>query len=143
MIDIALRQTSAPGLPPVFDIALDGFDLTADKGLRTAVMLLLFLDAQADVSEVDEGEDRRGWWADPTLGSKLWLLTRAKASPDTLARARRYAEAALAWLVKEGAAQKVLVESEWVQPGLLGLRIVILLATGKIWDEVFEFSTGG
>lgn len=143
MTDVALRMTSAPGQPPAFDIALDGYDLAADRGLRTAVVLSLFIDARADVNEVDAGEDRRGWWASPTLGSKLWLLARAKESAETLAHAQRYAKAALAWLVTEGAAKSVSVETEWSAPGLLGVRVVIAMANGRIWDEVFGYSIGG
>lgn len=140
MTDIALHQISALGAPAVFDVALDGYDLATDKGLRTAVMLLLFIDARADASEVGPSEDRRGWYANPTLGSKLWLLTRAKESLETLARAKRYAEEGLARLIAIGAARQITVETEWIGGGRLGLRIVITMSNGRIWDEVFEFS---
>lgn len=77
------------------------------------------------------------------LGSRLWLLRRAKESPDTLARARHYAEEALAWLVADGAARSIETEAEWVRPGLLGLRVVILRADGSRFEQAFNYSMTG
>lgn len=150
MTDIALRQTSTAGLPPAFDIAIENGDLARDEGLRTAVLLSLFLDRRAEPEDVAEGEDPRGSWMDQylddpadRLGSRLWLLKRAKESPDTLARARHYAEEALAWLVRDGAARRIETEAEWLRAGFLGLRVVVLRADGSRFEEAFNYSMTG
>lgn len=148
MTDIALRQTSKPGEPPSFDIALDGGDVARDDGLRTAVLLSLFLDRRADDDDIVEGDDRRGSWMDQylshagdRLGSRLWLLQREKETDATLARARAYAKEALAWLVDDGIARAVDTEAEWIARGTLGLRVQILFADGNKFEETY--STGG
>lgn len=116
------------------DLALEQFALAADDGLETAVILSLFTDARAsDDDPLPFGEsDRRGWWADAfpsvdrdRIGSRLWLLRREKQTQDTLNRAREYAEEALAWLIADGVARSVEVESFIVRNGVLGLSVVI------------------
>lgn len=149
MTDIALLMTQAsPTAAPAFDIALAGHDVAADDGLRTSVQLSLFLDRRAQADDVGEGADRRGSWMDQfleqandKLGSRLWLLAREKETPDTLARAKAYAEESLAWLVEDGIARRVTVEAEWARAGAIGLRVTIERAEGGKWEEVFRYST--
>ena len=43
-----------------------------------------------------------GWWADPSLGSRLHELTREKDVPRVRTLARQYAEQSLAPLVNDG-----------------------------------------
>lgn len=81
--------------------------------LRDLVLISLFTWRRAtDDDPVPDGANRQGWWADPTLGSRLWLLKRAKLTPKTLGTARRYVEEALQWLVDEGIASRVEVTAE-------------------------------
>jgi phage gp46-like protein len=99
-------------------------DLAGDDGLETAVMLSLFTDARAD------GE--RGWWGDAyaavegdAIGSTLWQLARGKHTPQALNQARAAAEAALAWLVEDGVAERVMVTVETPRADVLGLVVEI------------------
>lgn len=143
MTDLALRLIdNGPTRPPAIDLAVDGYDLATEDGLRTAVIVSLFTDRRAEPDdEIPDGSgDRRGWWADPTLGSRLWLLARAKETPDTLARARAYAIEALQWLVDDGVATAVDVTAEWARRGVLGLRIAITLADRSRYDGVFNYA---
>lgn len=145
MTDIALHIIpTKPGLPPTFDIGVAGADLTAEHGLRTAVILSLFLNRRAADDDEVEGSDRGGSWMDQYLpippGSRLWLLAREKETPQTAERARRYAEEALAWLIDRRIARSVIVEAQWVRPSVLGLRIEITLAAGERWSELFDYS---
>lgn len=103
------------------DVAVAGADLLGDAGLETAVLLSVFTDRRADVTDVlPLGEtDRRGWWADREdrkLGSRLWLLDREKRTPATIARAQDYVSEALAWLVSDGVAKSVDVTVESLTP---------------------------
>lgn len=98
-------------------------DLTLESGLESAVVLSLFCDRQVTGEELPEGQtDRRGWWGDafnpegdPGIGSKLWLLARERPTPDVLARAKEYAEEALAWLVEDGVAKAVEAEAVFLR----------------------------
>lgn len=142
MTDLALRLiNNGPTQPPAIDLALSGYDLTTEDGLRTAVIISLFTDrrAEADDEIPDGSDDRRGWWAG-SLGSRLWLLARAKEMPDTLARARAYAIEALQWLIDDDVATAVDVTAEWARRGVLGLRVVITLADRGRFDAVFNYA---
>ncbi len=141
-MDVALAFKDMSG-----DITVSGGDLTRDMGLETAVVLSLFLDreAHADDALPDGSADRRGWWADAyagqagdRIGSRLWLLSREKQLPSVLARAKEYAEEALAWLVEDGVARSVEVTAEWTKPGMLGLLVRIKRPDGARLNYRFD-----
>lgn len=120
------------------DLELLGADLATEDGLRTAIIISLFSDrlARPDDALPDDSGDRRGWWADAfpeaegdQIGSRLWLLDRAKQLPETLDAANDYATEALQWLVEDGVAQSVTVTAEWTQAGLLGAQIEVARPT--------------
>lgn len=96
-----------------------GGNLEMTSALETAVMMSLFTDARAlPGDKLLPGEtDRRGWWGDlvdaQPIGSRLWLLRRAKRLPETLKLARDYVSEALRWLVTDQIAAKVEVETAW------------------------------
>lgn len=141
MTDIALKMfQDSPTSAPRFDIAFGSYDVATDDGLRTAVLLSLFTDRRAENDDAVEDDDRRGWHAHPKRGSRLWLLARAKETPDTLSRAKTYTEEALAWLVDDGVARSVTVEAEWIGRGWIGLRVTIERAQDGRWEDVFRYS---
>lgn len=143
MTDLALRLIdNSPARTPAIDLVVDGYDLATEDGLRSAVISSLFTDRRAEPDdEIPDGSsDRRGWWPDPTMGSRLWLLARAKETPDTLARARTYTIEALQWLVDDGVATAVDVTAEWTRRGVLGLHIAITLADRSRYDGVFNYA---
>lgn len=119
------------------DWALAGADLAAHSDLETAVLISLFTDRRAEPDDVipDGSDDPRGWWGDAgrarPLGSRLWLLERAKRSEDTRLRAVDYITEALAWMVEDGVAEDVQVAAEWQGRGFLGVRIVVVQADGQ------------
>ena len=118
------------------DFVVVGPDLQSGSDLETAVLISLFTDRRADPGDVipDGSGDPRGWWGDSFLprpiGSKLWLIDRAKQTDQTLTRAKDYAQDALQWLVDDGIAGSVDVAASWPAPGFLGLRIVIRQGPG-------------
>lgn len=115
------------------DWAVRGPDLAAGRDLETAVLISLFTDRRAEPDDVipDGSGDPRGWWGDPDLGSRLWLLERAKQTEDTRQRAQDYAQEALEWLVEDGVADEVTVVAEWQARGFLGLRVTIVEPDGR------------
>lgn len=114
--------------------------------LTTAVLISLFTDAAAGVDDAipDGSGNRRGWWGDPAMGSKIWLLERSKALPSVADRAVGYAQDALAWLVGDGIAQRIEATAEWVNSTMLVLTIKIVRGTANsvsirfanLWDFI-------
>lgn len=123
MTDIALVWDSVESRA---DLVISAGALLLDDGLRTAVLISLMTDATArDDDNLADGDaaaagDRRGWWGDVPLageatrpiGSRLWLLRRAKATEGTRLRAVTMAREALAWMVQDGICQRIEIEAE-------------------------------
>lgn len=70
------------------------------------------------------------YWADPTVGSKLYLLKREKDLPRILVLAEQYAEQALQPLVDDGRAQSVTVTATHLRTGWVLLTIDVVDQTG-------------
>lgn len=152
MTDIALvfdQQTM------LFDLQIEDGDLLADSGLYTPMVVSLFTDAMAQngdqVPEAAPGQagDIRGWWPQAVtgqgIGSRLWLLWREKELPLTLARARQYAQQALAWLSEQGIVLNLAVEADNPVKGLLQITAQTGRPQGENiitenWSLFFDYS---
>ena len=139
--DPAMDPTSAQALAAV-DIAMlwmqpdirgdmvrSTTGLLTGRELETAILISLFSDRlAADNDELpDSSGDRRGWWADAAdfkIGSRLWLLSRAKQTDETLQRAYDFVAESLQWLIDDGVVLSFDIEVSWVRAGFLGTRIV-------------------
>lgn len=114
------------------DWTLAGASLASGHDLATAILISLFTDARAAADDElpDSSGDRRGWWGDldqtVPIGSKLWLLSRAKLTPRVATQAKQYAEAALAWLIDDGVASGVTVATTIVPPRTLQMVVTII-----------------
>lgn len=103
--------------------------LTQEQALIRATIISLFTWRRANADDQVDGE-RMGWWGDVAeppeandrIGSRLWLLSRAKLLPEVFVRARTYAEEALAWMVDDGIATKIGVVAE--RYGREGLALI-------------------
>lgn len=129
------------------DLALDTFALATDDGLETAVILSLFTDAPARADDIlPLGQtDRRGWWGDAfpaapgdITGSRLWLLRASKQLQQSLNLAREYAEEALAWLVADGRAKSVQVETFIPRDEVMGMTVRVQYPDGTLWSTRFD-----
>jgi phage gp46-like protein len=136
MTDLVLSWLSNASMA---DLVLASGQLLTDEGLESAVLISLFTDrrAEADDTLPQPGADPRGWWGDAIaqdegdqIGSRLWLLAREKQLSSVVARAKLYAEEALAWLVEDGVAARVVVTAEIVAEGALGLGVEIYRPQG-------------
>ena len=97
------------------DLSVVDEDLESESGLETAVIISLFTDRRArDDDELPDpnNSDKRGWWgdlvaevADDQIGSRLWLLERAKTTENVLVKAKEYAEESLSWMIEDGVAK--------------------------------------
>lgn len=130
------------------DFALAGADLASGHDLVTAILISLFTDRRADPDDVipDGTTDPRGWWgdlgADRPIGSKIWLLERAKATEAVRLQAQGYISDALQWLVDDGVAASVDVETVWNRPNFLAARIVVVEPDGRATPFNYEWAWG-
>ena len=130
-MDLALRPTGGEHFQG--DLALSAGDLALDDGLNTAILISLFTDRRAEAHDElpDPGESRRGWWGDglgndkDQIGSRLWLLVRRKQTPETRRLFEDFTREALAWLVRDGLAEKTDISAAWGAMGILIITIVV------------------
>lgn len=72
-----------------------------------------------------------GYWADPTMGSRLHELQREKDVPRVMRLAVQYAEQALAPIRTDGRATAIEVTAERPRAGWLSLLIRVTRASGE------------
>lgn len=84
------------------------------------------------IPAIDRDGDLRGYWGDvrpaapgDETGSLLWVLKRSKQLNQTLADAREYAKRSLQWLVTDGVAQSVTVNTSYPKRGWMLLEVII------------------
>jgi phage gp46-like protein len=109
------------------DYALQGPALASGHDLQTAIFLSIYTDRQAEPSDETPDGDRRGWWGDDRknlLGSRLWLLSRAKGPINLAQLAQDYAAEALQWLIEDNVVAAFEITAQWFSPNQLDLRVV-------------------
>lgn len=125
------------------DLGLSSFDLITDGGIQTSVIVSLFTDRRttSDDPAPDEQSGLGGWWGDlfqddtnDLIGSKLWLLKRAKREQETLNRAEDYAKEALKWMIDDGVAETVDASASYDGNGNLILGISLTEPSGNKLD---------
>lgn len=143
MADIALILQ---GGQPNADIGLSNGDLIINKDLQSAVIISLFSNRLAEVGDVPTGINRQGWWGDSYLtpgkyliGSRLWLLQRANATQETANLAQNYCQEALRWLITEGVAASIDVQTQIVGLYTLEIAIQIYKPDSTIENFLYEY----
>jgi phage gp46-like protein len=132
------------------------------KALATAVVVALGTDRRAaddDTLPDDYSDDRRGWWADTDadkiwggwpIGTRLWLLNRAKitgkeaSAGSTLARVQAYCTEALQPLITNRIASRINIDVQRTDLERIDVDITIYrgplsaiqLQYQILWDEV-------
>ncbi len=112
-------------IPSTSTVVLATYTLELEDTLATAIVQSLFTDARAGRDDVlPAGASRRGWVGAEFLGqvdgqvdswgSLLWLLRYSKSTVNVLGQAELYAREALAWLVRDGIAERVTAAAQWV-----------------------------
>ncbi len=130
-------------------LVIDGIDTPLGMAMRQAlpraVIISLFTWGRALPDDDLPGDARMGWWGDSfpqvagdRIGSRLWLLARAKILNDTPAKAREYAEQALAWLLEDGVASEVIVQAERGDFGRIDLWCQIVRGNSPRLDIRFN-----
>jgi phage gp46-like protein len=127
--------------------------LSARAAIESAVILALFTDKYCPpdhpLAAYIESDDPRGWWGEgldvrtdlgeSEMGSHLWLLERATATPANQAYAQSFAVEALQSLVVSGLAVRADATAELVAPSRLNLYVALYGRDGaKIYDRRFD-----
>jgi len=136
------------------DFIFEDNDFNTDEGLATAVLISWFTDQRAsdedDIPNADsEFIDKRGWWGDlvdpvvvgDEIGSKLWLLNRAKTTQENITAGIDYGTAALEWMKEDGIVKDVLVTGEkqkYNNDYILALQAEITKADGNKLNISFD-----
>ncbi len=123
------------------DLAIGGDgDLVVDDTPITPVLLSIGLDRRAAEDDplpagrteftTDYYMERRGWAGDALdpkgerVGSRLWLLDRAKETETTRLLVAHWLDEALAWAAVD-TGRPAEIEVAWVRPQTLGYRILV------------------
>ena len=117
--------------------------LVRDPGFETAILISLFSQARAGAEDKlpDREGGLRGYWGDTLtarkLGSKLWLLDRARITNETRAECEEYAKACLQWMVEDGIATEIKATS--TRNGIYRIDTAIkIIQTNKL-DVSFKY----
>lgn len=147
MTDIAIRWIPAE-FRGDWAIGPDG-DVEHDADLATAVLISLFTHrtASEDYVHPDAVSDPRGWWGDmfgddaDRIGSRLWQYYRTTKTDSTLADLRDVCIDALSWLVRDGVASNVDVNTQWY--GRSGVAITVTVQQGNSVAQRFSYVWAG
>ena len=143
---------SANGFDLIVDPVAQQFEEEGDT-FETPVALSLFTDRRASAAELAlfglPPSANRGWPGDSfpetagdAWGSLLWLLDRALRNDETLAHGKQFAEQALAWMVADGAAQRVTATATWIgSSSYMQLAIEIVKADSTRWNSYWNATT--
>jgi phage gp46-like protein len=142
-MDIKLR----PDNFGIGNIELAENDVAIDDGLNTAVYISLFTDARVyDETEnlLDDKTDKRGYWGDvfeeKPMGSKLWLLSREKKLNAVLEKAKIYSSDALKWLIDDGIAKEIIVNTKFIENNVLEIEVIIRKPSDEILNYKYSYN---
>lgn len=114
-----------------------GRGLVTGSPIITQILISAFTDrVAASDDEIPDGTTNpRGWWGDAgedhPIGSRLWLLRRAKQTNETLQRAYDYLAEAFQWMIDDKVVLRFDIAVQWVRRGFLGSKIVAYLPDGS------------
>lgn len=148
-IDIKLDRTEEG----YWDISFVNGDFKKTDGFDTAINITLMCERRAVASEVPKPELRRGWWGNFLLlydkfeiGSKLWLLSQARSTQETLNNSITYMEDAFRWFIDDGYLEKININAEYqeLDKTKLVIRIDFIRSQNiveskyySVWDNTF------
>ena len=108
---------------------------TTDDELPRAVIISLFTWRRSEPDDLLPGNNKFGWWGDTypdivndQIGSRLWLLSRSILIPETAGQAYDYAMEALQWLIDDGVASSIDIQT--ALPGVNQLSLSITITHG-------------
>lgn len=136
------------------DQAVGTNDLVQDTTLESTIVIMIGSNARADDSDSlpSSYNNHGGYWGSSLLGfelgSKLWLLGRAKLTDDTAVVAAQYTDEALLPLVDEGVAASVKSTASLISNSRIDIETIITRPNGysitfkfyALWEEQIKES---
>lgn len=124
----------------LLDIAWDGglVDNPAGADFVTAVSVSLFSDARAEEGSGLPLYERRGYAADPTLGSRIWRAFQEPLTQAALVTMRGSVEASLAWMVESGIGDEVVVTVTRIDRAAVKLAVEIRRGDEVVWSSAWR-----
>lgn len=97
-----------------YDFSISNGSLETISGFESAILMSLLAERRADSSEISQSQKRRGWIGNDMndienfeIGSKIWLLSQARLTQDTLNKSLDFARSALQWFVDDGYSERI------------------------------------
>lgn len=88
-----------------------------------------------ELVEMSIGTDLGAWWADPTFGSRLWILRRTrKVNESTVGAVEQALRDCTAWLVSDGLAKQIEVSAEQSGKNRIDYTVTVTKPDGKTED---------
>lgn len=147
-VDILLEKTTEG----YYDLQFDNGDLLSTQGFTSALLMSIFCERRATPSEVAQPEKRRGWWGnaflgftDFEIGSKIWLLSQARANQNTLNNWITYINNAIEWFIDDKYLDKINVTAEYDINNALISNIDLIIGNDiilnlglRLWNNTIE-----
>lgn len=138
--DLQLKQTDG-----LFDIVVGEQDFGTVDGLETSIAVLLFTDARADESQINDPSRRRGWVGnilrDTDLGGMLWLMSQTRNTQDSRNRISIWARKSLQPLIDQNIASQIIVNIDKVDVRGAELSVEIIAREGDTLAFSFWLKT--
>ncbi len=124
----------------MIDVVWDGglVDNEAGPDIITSVIISLFSDGRATIDAGIPDHERRGYWGDVTLGSRIWLAFREPLTQQNMVGMQQSAEAALAWMIADKVASSVDVTVERISRSAVKLAVVVYEGDGVLWSGAWK-----
>ncbi|EPC4488918.1 phage GP46 family protein [Serratia liquefaciens] len=111
--------------------------------LTRAVVISLFTWRRAESD--DNVDNPMGWWGDTwpavqndRIGSRLYLLRRSKLTNQTPIKAREYITQAIEWMIDDGVAARIDVDSQRTGIDTLSAGVTIFQRDGNRHNITFD-----
>jgi phage gp46-like protein len=133
------------------DWAVADGEIATGNDLLTAVIVSLFTDQVIpdDQVPVDGSTDPRGWWGDTYTGDPIgsllwWVCSRAVKTSQTalLAEVQQVCQKALDWMIADGVASAMQVNTFWITANQLGITVIIVEPSGSQSTFKFQITVG-
>jgi phage gp46-like protein len=122
---------------------VDG-DFKTTDGYSTSLLMTVMCERRASESEVPKPSKRRGWFGNEfagfdnfEIGSKLWLLSQARADELSLNNAVTYVEEASQWYVDDNLLDKVEVTGTYIDLITLELDVKFFKSQDLVFQKGF------
>lgn len=146
---------------PYCDMDIVGGDILFGDEIQSLIYTSIMTDARVTPDEYSDAKlsvtaspnnviKLRGWWGDSyssipgnSIGSKIWLNSRQKATTKVLQDQIQYVEEALEYLETDGVASDIGVTAEWTEEGRMDMGIKVSKPDGTLEEFRYQFAWEG